>query len=216
MKFTRQNPSARYLELTGLYRRLHSEGERRLGLTADQTYPGISLLPHVKRIKDLIDRTGARTLLDYGCGKGYQYDPKLITIPDAGTWDSVIDYWDVDEVCCYDPCFERYSKLPEGKFDGVISTDVLEHCPEQDVPWIVAEIFDYATRLVFANVACYPALATLPNGENAHCTVRPFEWWNAVFAEVAKAHPAVTWQLLVEGHGDHKNLVDAAQQVSAN
>lgn len=41
------NPSFRYLELTALYRRLYSEGERRLALSSDQTYPGASLLRHV-------------------------------------------------------------------------------------------------------------------------------------------------------------------------
>lgn len=214
MIFTRHNPSPRYQELTALYRRLHSEGEQRLGLSADETYPGASLLPHAKRIKVLIDSTGARTLLDYGCGKGYQYEPGKIAIPGEGTWDGVIDYWDVDEVCCYDPCYARYSKLPEGKFDGVISTDVLEHCPEQDVPWIVAEIFSYATRFVFASVACYPALTTLPNGENAHCTVRPLEWWRALFGAAARDQPGVTWKLLVEAHGDHENAAARAQQVS--
>lgn len=203
MNFSRHNPSPRHLELMQLYRRLHDEGERRLGLAPEATYPGKSLFPHAKRIKDLIASTGAQTLLDYGCGKGYQYNPTKIAIPGEGNWDSVIDYWDVDEVCCYDPCYEPYCKLPEGKFDGVISTDVLEHCPEQDVRWIVAEIFSYATRFVFANIACYPALTTLPNGENAHCTVRPMMWWKAIFDEAAKDHPGVTWKLVVEDHGNH-------------
>ena len=26
-------------------------------------------------------------------------------------------------------------------------------------------------------MACYPAVATLPNGENAHITVQTPEWW---------------------------------------
>ena len=200
MPFSRENPSPRYREMTELYRRLHREGEKRLGLAPEETYPGISLLPHVKRIKGLIDSTGARTILDYGCGKGMQYEPHKLQVPGAGEWDSVIDYWDIDEVCCYDPCYERYSKLPQGKFDGVISTDVLEHCIEDDIAWIVAEMFSYANYFVFANVACYPAKTTLPNGENAHCTVRPHEWWQSVFATAAVQYPGVTWKLLVERH----------------
>ncbi len=216
MKFTRGNPSPRYCELTRLYARLHAVGEERLGLSAENTYPGVSLLPHLKRIKDMIDSTGAKTLLDYGCGKGYQYDPQPIVIPGAGTWDGVLEYWDVDEICCYDPCYERYSKLPQGQFDGVISTDVLEHCPEQDVLWIVAEIFGYATRFVFANVACYPALTTLPNGENAHCTVRPIKWWEAVFAAAAKDRPNVAWRLVVEGDGNDEGAAAGSKQAGSS
>ena len=186
--------------MTELYRRLHREGERRLGLTPEETYPGVSLLPHLARIKALIARTGARTVLDYGCGKGMQYEPHKLRVPGAGEWDGVIEYWDIDEVCCYDPCYERYSRLPQGKFDGVISTDVLEHCVEDDIPWIVAEMFSFADCFVFASIACYPAKTTLPNGENAHCTVRPFEWWQAAFSAAAAQYPQVIWKLFVEQH----------------
>ena len=200
MSYSRANPSPAYLRMVGLYRELHTRGEQVLGLTPDETYPGISMLPHAKRIKELIDRTRARTVLDYGCGKGYQYDLPGVTIPGVGMCDSVLDYWDIDEVRCYDPCFERYSKLPEGKFDGVISTDVLEHCSEDDMPWIVAEMFAFADHFVFASVACYPAKSTLPNGENAHATVRPIEWWNAVFSTAGSRHPDILWKLFVEEH----------------
>src|SRR5471030_9391 len=69
MSYTRNNPSANYRRMVSLYRELHTHGERVLGLSPDETYPGISMLPHTKRIKELIDQTGARTVLDYGCGK---------------------------------------------------------------------------------------------------------------------------------------------------
>lgn len=202
MMFSRQNPSPRYLELTRLYRRLHEEGEPRLGLAPEATYPGASLFTHIKHVKDHIEQTGARTILDYGCGKGHQYRAAKLVIKDVGTWQGVSDYWGVDEINCYDPSVERFSRLPQGAFDGVISTDVLEHCPEQDLPWIVAEMFGYATRFVFANVACYPARTTLPNGENAHCTVRPLDWWSALFAQAAKARPEIRWTVMVEKTDD--------------
>jgi hypothetical protein len=202
MNFSRENPSPRYLELTRLYRRLHVEGEQRMGLPPEATYPGMSLFTHIKHVKDLIGQTGARTILDYGCGKGHQYRAKKIVIKDVGTWRGVSDYWGVDQISCYDPCVESFCQLPQGQFDGVISTDVLEHCPEQDLPWIVAEMFSYATKFVFANVACYPARTTLPNGENAHCTVQPLDWWSALFGEVAKTRPQVRWTIMVEDLGD--------------
>ena len=199
MTFSRQQPSPRYLAMLEQYRTLHRDGEKFMGLDANNTYPGVSMLPHVRRIKRLIDLTGADRLLDYGCGKGYQYTPGAIRAAEYGGCDNVIDYWGVLEVDCYDPCFERYSKLPAGgPYDGVISTDVLEHCVEQDMPWIVEEIFGYAARFVYANVACYPAKTTLPNGENAHCTVKPVEWWQALFAPLASRRPELTWEIWVQ------------------
>ncbi len=195
MNFSRNNPSPKYRQMIELYRELHTKGEPNLGQPSDATYPGVSLTPHIRRIKGLVDRTGARTILDYGCGKGYQYAPRQITLPGEGVWDSVIDYWNIDEVCCYDPGYDRYSKVPEGTFDGVVSTDVLEHCVVDDVPWIIEEMFSYANRFVFACVACIPALTTLPNGENAHCTVRPIDWWRELFVAAGKCRPQILWDL---------------------
>ena len=79
----------------------------------------------------------------------------------------------------------------------MICTDVLEHCPEDDVPWIVDELFGYANMFVFANVACYPAHKVLPNGENAHCTIQPPEWWERLFGDTAKRHGSVDWEVWV-------------------
>jgi hypothetical protein len=201
MAYDRQNPSPRYREMVALYSTLHQEGEQRLGLTAEETYPGVSLLPHLGRIKALIERTGARTLLDYGCGKGLQYELVGFDAPGLGRIDSVVDYWDVDEIACYDPCHGPFSALPAGPFDGVLTTDVLEHCGEEDLRWIVGEMFGYARRFVFAAVASYPAKTHLPNGENAHVTIRPAEWWKALFTEVAQAHPGVVWSVFVDTTG---------------
>jgi hypothetical protein len=211
MTYSRTQPSPRYLAMLDQYRRLHREGEKFLGLDAEHTYPGVSLLPHVRRIKRLINLTGADRLLDYGCGKGYQYTPGAIRAEDFGGADNVLDFWDVLEVDCYDPCYERFSTLPSGGlYDGVISTDVLEHCVEEDVPWIAGEIFGYATKFVYANVACYPAKTTLPNGENAHCTVRPVEWWKELLVPLAARRPELTWEIWVQW----KNPDDPASAVT--
>ena len=198
MKYSRDNPSPRYAELQVQYRAMHEKGESFLEIPPEQTFPGTSLRPQADRIKKLVERTAARTLLDYGSGKGRQYDPQAIEDGKGGKWPGIIDYWDVDEVVCYDPAYGPYSKLPEGRFDGVISTDVLEHCPEDDIPWIIGEIFGYAERFVFANVACYPARKRLPTGENAHCTIKPAEWWRAICEEAAARRQGLLWQVWID------------------
>ena len=198
MSYSRTNPSPRYSELQALYRSMHEEGERFLGIPPEKTFPGSSLAPQAERIKRLIVQTGALTLLDYGSGKGRQYEAQSIRDANGGTWSSVIDFWGIDEVVCYDPCYAPYSKLPEERFDGVICTDVLEHCPEEDIPWIVDEIFSYANRFVFANVACFPARKRLPSGENAHCTIQPSAWWEKLFSETAGRRPGIAWEVWVQ------------------
>jgi hypothetical protein len=176
-----------------MYRQLHLHGDPLAARLAEHTFDGRSLRPQAPRIKHLIERSGARRILDYGSGKGVQYEMKF-AVRDQGEWDNVLDYWEIDEVVCFDPAYPPYSRLPEGRFDGVIATDVLEHCPEEDVDWILGEMFSYATRFVYATIACYPAQKRLPNGENAHCTIRPAEWWAARFAHQASACPGVEWE----------------------
>lgn len=198
MSYSRDNPSPRYRELLRMYQEMHQVGERSRGDAAEQTFDGRSLKRQAQRIKRLIESTSALRILDYGSGKGRQYDPAPFSVEGEGAWDSVIDYWEVDEVVCFDPAYPPFSKRPEGRFDGVISTDVLEHCPVEDIDWILAELFSYAERFVFATIACYPAVKRLPNGENAHCTIRPPQWWEAALFRAAAASPGVRWEAWVE------------------
>jgi len=202
MSYSRTNPSPRYLELQGLYRTMHEKGERFLNIPPEKTFPGTSLAPQAARIKRLIDLTEAITVLDYGAGKGQQYEPQLIKDAAGGEWPSMMDYWDLEEVVCYDPAYAPFSKLPAARYDGVISTDVLEHCPEEDVPWIVDEIFGYAKKFVFANIACYPASKRLPTGENAHCTIKPVEWWSDIVGRAAAKHPGLVWEAWIQSLAD--------------
>ena len=95
---------------------------------------------------------------------------------------------------CYDPAYQPHNNLPAGKFDGVVCTDVLEHCPEEDIAWILGELFGYATKFVFANVACFPARKRLPSGGNAHCTIKPVKWWEEQLERAARAKPAVVYE----------------------
>jgi hypothetical protein len=196
--YSRQNPSKRYLGLIEQYKVMHKQGEKFLGIPPDATFPGQSLLPQAFRIKQMIDRHKANTILDYGSGKGHQYRPMLLRSAEGTTWNGVQDFWRVEKINCYDPCYEPYCILPSGKFEGVISTDVLEHCPEEDIDWILDEIFSYSSKFVFANVACYPARKRLPSGENAHITVYPKSWWESKIRQAAVRSPGVSWEFWIQ------------------
>ena len=196
---SRRNPSERYRRLVELYREMHVRGEALKRLPPERTFPGASLLPQAHHIRRLIAHTGSRTILDYGSGKGMQYRP--MSLRGESSWDSVQAYWGVERIQCYDPAYEPFSRLPEERFDGVVCTDVLEHCAEPDLPWIVEELFAHATRFVFASVACHPAVKRLPNGENAHCTVRPPAFWEALFAERA----TTLWEVRAYTKGEERD-----------
>lgn len=209
MPFTRTQPSPRYLELIRLYGAMHRQGDAAQGLSPENTFPGRSLPRQAPRIKPLIARTGARRILDYGSGKAALYK-QPVAENGVRRWNNIQEYWGIESLYCYDPAYEPFSKLPEGRFDGVVCTDVMEHCPEEDLGWIVGEMFSYAERFVFANIACYPAVKTLPNGENAHCTVRPADYWRSLFECVSAGFPGVLWEIWMDEDSRGASVVRAA------
>lgn len=197
--YTRANPSPEYQAMVAMYSTLHEEGaeserskdERR---TASQTFPGKMLLENAATIRDLVVRSGSGSLLDYGCGKGQAYQLTDIELPDGEKAKSLKAYWGIDRIRCYDPGYEPFSVLPTERFDAVICIDVLEHITAPDLPWVLDELFGYADRFVYANVACYPAKKQLPNGQNAHCTVRSPDWWTGLIHAVAMRHTDVSYR----------------------
>jgi hypothetical protein len=128
-------------------------------------FPGFSLKSYVDYITTLVNKHEPDNLLDYGCGKGYQYLVKRCHEP----W-GILPH-------CYDPAVTFLDTKPEGTFGGVICTDVLEHVPEDDVDFVLSELFKYAEKFVFLSIATFPARKTMPNGINCHVTVKDKRWW---------------------------------------
>ena len=144
------------MRLLDQYRQLH-EGD---------TFPGLSIMPFVYDLKHVIRAHGSRSLLDYGSGKGRQYKAERVH-----------EIWGVPIPYCYDPAAPGRDVKPAGQFDGVICTDVLEHIPEDELPEVIDEISGYAKQWAFLSVCCRLAKKSLPDGTNAHVTVKPFGWW---------------------------------------
>ncbi len=97
---------------------------------------------HRDRIKDLIDRYEAKSVLDYGCGWGKQYQER----DEQGR--SLAEYWGVDPFK-YDPGVPHYQAEPKGKYDLVICVQVLGSIPKADVPAIVDRLYGFANKAVF-------------------------------------------------------------------
>jgi hypothetical protein len=125
---------------------------------------------YVGFIKILVRSTKSKTVLDFGCGKasGYKKDPPINV--QFGIKSSDMRFYDIG--------VREYEVLPDGPFDGVICTDVLEHVPEELIDDTLEKIFSRAEKFVFLVIACGLAVKTLPNGENAHITVKHPDWWN--------------------------------------
>jgi hypothetical protein len=192
-RYSRAAPSPHYHALLEMYRQMHGDGyrlvvdnaERRQ--TGDEAFPGDQLQGYLGAVRVLVDETGARTLLDYGTGKGRQYADNLtITTGEGQVFHGIRQFLGVERIDTWEPALGQ--RTPPPRCDGVVCTDVLEHCFAADLPWIVDELFALAGKFVFASIACGPAAARLPNGENAHITLRPAAWWQGVFDATSSRH----------------------------
>ena len=132
---------------------VHQNEKKWTGTTVRQYIPEINQIRKDKKIV---------TMLDYGCGKAQHHD---------ATWGAYK----------YDPAIPEFEQKPATTFDLVISTDVLEHIPYEDLPMVIRDIFSYANKWVFISVCCREAREILPNGMNAHATVMSQKAWKDLF-----------------------------------
>lgn len=116
---------------------------------SSKTYSGKFLRPHAPYIKEIIDRLECKTVLDYGCGKGRQYEWRADSdgqaIPKGQT---IEEYWGL-EVRKYDPAYPPLAKVPVGRFDLVICTHVVGSIPRADLRWFREGLERYALKAIY-------------------------------------------------------------------
>lgn len=164
----------------------------------NKTFSGNGCLKHWRDIVALAGLVGAKTGLDYGCGKGNQYVKMIELDGHPPTTLEAAFGFTVDK---FDPAVEQFQGTDlTAQRDLVWCTDVMEHIPEEDIDFVASELNRLARKALFVTVATYPAKKQLPNGENAHVTVKPVEWWEERFAPVfarAVADPDFKFVMLV-------------------
>ena len=151
-------------DLIDQYRQMHEAGN----------FAGLTILNYLPAIKALVEETGARDAIDFGCGKG-----------DAWFKHDMADFFGFATVFCFDPAVPEFDQRPKWSYEAVLCVDVLEHLEEPDVEPTVQYLFDLAEKFVFLTVCTRPAKKTLPDGRNCHLTIKPEEWWRELVARVA-------------------------------
>lgn len=116
---------------------------------SSKTYSGKFLRPHAPFIKEVIDRLGCASILDYGCGKGAQYSwvshGADASIPEGMT---IEEFWGVP-VTKYDPAYPPFAAEPVGKFDLVICTHTLGAIPRSDLPTVIDRLHSLAAKALY-------------------------------------------------------------------
>ena len=179
--------SEKYFKLIDYYQDMVTNGYHRDdGIFIKKTYGTAEPIKFKEHIKTIINHFNCKTALDYGSGGS---DLNIEEIEEGLTFR---DYVGLEKIYQFEPARNIKSK---GKFDLVLSFDVLEHIFISDVPWVINDIFSKANQCVLINVACYESAALLPNGENAHITLRHPLWWLGQIECISSLHKDVAWGL---------------------
>ncbi len=144
---------------TELYKELHENDERY----------GESSVGFLGEAKILVDFVKPKTVLDFGCGKGALLARLAEHFPQINFFG-------------YDPSIKGREKIPVEKADMIINTDVLEHIPENIIENVVEQIAGLSQKVFFV-LHHAEAGEFLSNGENAHCTIKPPEWYHKMFSK---------------------------------
>jgi len=166
-------------ELIKLYENMARDGYKRTdGIEIKKAFSDFELRKFRDLCKEKISSENIKTILDYGGGGSNWEEPNF----DPLTGKSAKKFFNVQEVTTYEPARNLSEKK---KSDCVVCIDVLEHIFIADIPNVIDELFSLTNNLLVINVACYKAAAILPNGENAHITIRPPSWWKGVIDTVS-------------------------------
>ena len=177
-------------ELIELYEKMAEQGyERTDHSRVEVAFSDFELRPYRESLRACFREYSISSVLDYGCG-GSDWKMKGF---DDGSQLSAVEYFELDHAYRYEPARKIDERQP---VDCVVSFDVLEHVFVADIPNVIRDMFSYSKKLLILNVACYPAAAKLPNGENAHVTVRPPLWWKGMLDCIAPEYPEVSVLLI--------------------
>ena len=142
---------------------LKTQEEMHTGFHKGMQYGSISYVLWDILIKPIVEKTNAKSVFDYGCGKQYLRE----YFEDMGI-----------EYTGYDPAIEKYSTLDLSKqYDLVISIDVMEHVEVEYQETILEDMAKLSKGFHSNNNFSMLGKKVLSDGRNAHiCQAGPSYW----------------------------------------
>ena len=146
---------------------LISEDYKRLNIELHKTHPGYGSHggKYVNNVLKLAQKYGAKSVLDYGCGKGALSG----SVKNHGRQARSL------KVLEYDPCIK--GKGTPQPADMVVAFDVMEHIEPECLDDVLAHIHSLTGKCFYCVIATRAAKKILSDGRNAHLIIRPPGWW---------------------------------------
>ena len=173
VSYSRDYPSDDYLRALLWARQYH---------LAKKVFDGTRCFHSYPTLRALCRQHQAQSLLDYGCGKGLQYQAKNLVI-DLGQGKeglpSLLEGLDLTpaQVFLYDPAWQPYARWdPSWRADGVLCHDALQYIAAPDLLWVLEDIFQAARKFVLLQVSCEPGKKPWGDQE-ANEKGRPESFW---------------------------------------
>jgi len=113
--------------------------------------------------------------------------PRIGTVLDFGAGEKTLEKYVKEhldrpiEWTNYDPGIKGIDVPPEGKFDLIVSSDVLEHIEPEEIGNVLDWCADHARLSQYHHIACFAAGKILPDGRNVHLIVEDVDWWVDTF-----------------------------------
>lgn len=123
---------------------------------------GAASLSFAPLVIDIMERTGFRSISDYGAGKcrlRVALSQKI----------SKFDYYP------FDPAFPEYGAPQSSEL--VTCIDVLEHIEPDYLDTVIKELASITKEVGFISIHTGPAKKFLSDGRNAHLIQQPAYWW---------------------------------------
>ena len=157
-----------------------------------RVYPsyGVGGAEWFPEVRNILDREGCRSVLDYGAGKR--------TLAPL-----IRDKYASVEVREYDPAVAEIADPPEPA-QLVVCTDVLEHIEPECLDDVLADLRRVCAGYLFCMVSTKGAKKALPDGRNTHLTIQPANWWSG---RLQDAHFVLLQ--IAQGHRDEESVFHA-------
>lgn len=90
-----------------------------------------------------------------------------------------------------------FDQIASARADGIVCAAGLESVPEDDVPWLLDELFRAADRFVLVSVDCSRLTDSRPTEPTESCLFADPARWPAYLAMAARRRPSVHWELVL-------------------
>lgn len=175
--FSRERPSSLFTEFAKQTRDLQNISPTKL--------PTFQDVETIHELQEAIGTLQAKTLLYCHFGKLSENAPEQVQ--PTGLPSLTMTAWDF--------CQKDSDPLPSRQFDIVLSPGGLHLIPEEDIPWVIEEMFNRAHGMVYMAIEITNRDQSFA-AETPHAFLKQnIDWWMSHLESISARYPAIHWKL---------------------